>query len=125
MKRIAVAVSILVALTALPAQAQDKEADKRGFVWNDRPSIVFGEDFSVDLTGRPIIKKKKFDPAIGEDLFHLRTMRIGLKGELTKHIDWEIEREITDADTIQFGEWKDVYLQWTTFDALSIKGGRF
>ena len=44
MKRICVAVSILFALAAFPAQAQDNEADKRGFVWNDRPSIVFGED---------------------------------------------------------------------------------
>jgi len=125
MKRICVAVSILFALGALPAQAQDKEADQRGLVWDDRPSIVFGEDISVDLIGRALLEWRKFDPAIGQDLFHLRTMRIGFKGELTRHFDWEIEREITNEDTIQFGDWKDVYLKWTTFDALRIKGGRF
>ena len=125
MKRICVAVCIFFALAALPAQAQDKDADKRGFVWNDRPSIVFGEDLSVDVTGRVLMEWRKFDPPIGEDLFHLRTMRIGLKGELTRHFDWEIEREITDQDTIPVGDWKDVYLEWTTFDALRVKGGRF
>lgn len=125
MKSICVAVSILFALAAFPAQAQDNEADRRGFVWNDRPSIVFGEDISVDLTGRALLEWRKFDPPIGEELFHLRTLRVGLKGELTRHLEWEIEREITNADTIQFGEWKDVYLEWTTFDALRIKGGRF
>ena len=125
MKRSCLAISLLLVLAAHPAQAQDKEADKRGFVWNDRPSIVFGEDISVDLTGRALLEWRKFDPAIGEDLFHMRAMRIGLRGELTRHFDWEVEREIIDDETIQFGEWKDVYVEWTTFDALRIKGGRF
>ena len=120
MKRL-VKVLILIAFDA-PAAAQDK----RGFVWNDRPSIVFGEDISVDLKGRALVEWRGFDPDIGEDTFHLRTARIGLAGELTRHFEWEIEREIVEVEEkVQFGEWKDVYLEWKTFDALRVIGGRF
>lgn len=114
--------SILLAGAAAPLAAQDR----RGFVWNDRPSIVFGENLSVDLKGRALVEWRRFDPEIGEDTFHLRTVRVGLKGELTSHFDWEIEREITEVEEKwQFGEWKDVYVRWRTFDTLSVIGGRF
>ena len=127
MKRISVVASLLLALSAIPAQAQAKKNDdQRGFVWNDRPSIVFGKNISLDLRGRTLLEWRRFDPDIGEDLFHLRTARIGLSGQLTKHFDWEIEREITERDDkIEFGDWKDVALEWNTFDAFSVKGGRF
>jgi phosphate-selective porin len=126
MKRLFCVASIVLALGAIPAQAQDKKPDQRGFVWNDRPSIVFGKNISVDLKGRTLLEWRGFNPDIGEDTFHLRTARIGLKGQLTKHFDWEIEREITEKDDkIAFGEWKDVALEWNTFDAFSVKGGRF
>lgn len=121
MKRLLMVASIAVALAA-PAAAQDK----KGIVWNDRPSIVFGDNISVDLRGRALLEWRKFDPEIGEDTFNLRTLRVGLRGQLTRHFDWEVEREIVeDDDKWQFGEWKDVYFEWNTFDAASIKGGRF
>ena len=34
----------------VPAAAQNK--GKRGFVWDDRPTIVFGEDVNIAVTGR-------------------------------------------------------------------------
>jgi phosphate-selective porin OprO/OprP len=75
---------------------------------------------------------RRFDPDVGEDEFDVRTLRIGLKGDLTTHFDWEIEREIAEVleegevePKWRFGEWKDVYVNWTTFDAFSVKGGRF
>jgi phosphate-selective porin len=120
-------VAILIAC-AVPAAAQDK----KGFVWNDRPSIVFGEDLSVDLKGRVLMEWRTFNPEIGEDTFNLRTARVGLAGELTRHFEWEIEREIVreaaegsvDAK-LKFGEWKDVYLEWRTLDTIRVIGGRF
>lgn len=126
MKRVAVIVLMLCAAAVLPASAQDKKKNKRGFVWNDRPSIVFGKNISVELKGRALVEWRWFDPDIDEDLFHLRTARIGLKGELTKHFAWEAEREIGEADDrLELGEWKDVALEWKTFDKIRIKGGRF
>jgi phosphate-selective porin OprO/OprP len=117
---------VLLAAMAAPASAQGSKKDQRGFVWDDRPTVVFGEDVNVELKGRALVEWRWFDPDIGEDLFHLRTARIGLKGKLTRHFDWEIEREITEQDdTVQFGEWKDVYLEWNTFDGASARGGRF
>ena len=119
-------VAFLLACAAVPASAQDE----RGVVWNDRPSIVFGDNLSVDLKGRLLVEWRRFDPEIGEDTFNLRTARIGLTGELTRHFDWEIEREIertglVGEEKVQFGEWKDVYLEWRTFDKLRVIGGRF
>jgi phosphate-selective porin len=124
---LAVAVAVIAAL-AVPAAAQDR----RGVVWNDRPSIVFGEDLNIDLRGRVQFDGRRFDPDVDEDEFDIRTVRVGLSGELTKHFDWEIEREIdelidegeTEARW-RFADWKDVYLEWVTFDALRLKGGRF
>ncbi len=115
-------VAILIAFAAVPAAAQDK----KGIVWNDRPSIVFGENINIDLKGRVLLEWRKFDPEIGEDTFHLRTARVGLAGELTRHFEWEVEREIVEIeDKWQFGEWKDVYLEWKTFDAFRVIGGKF
>jgi phosphate-selective porin len=120
--------AILIALAAVPAVAQDK----KGLVWDNRPSIVFGEDINVDVRGRAQFDWRWFDPDVGEETYDLRTLRLGLKGRLTRHFDWEIEREIDKAANLEeevekwrFGQWKDVYANWTTFDTFSVKGGRF
>ena len=119
--------TLLLAVVAAPAFAQGKKKDKRGFVWDDKPTIVFGKDINVEVKGRALVEWRWFDPDIDQDTFHLRTARIGLKGKLTKHFDWEIEREITEDDEgkVIFGDWKDVNLEWNTFDAFSVRGGRF
>jgi phosphate-selective porin len=49
--------------------------------------------------------------------------RIGMKGKLTRHLDFELEREIDEDGEWQ--DWKDVYLNWGTFDAVAVRGGRF
>jgi phosphate-selective porin len=130
MKR-GIAIAILLACTALPAAAQDR----KGFVWNDRPSIVFGEDINIELKARALLEWRKFDPEIGEETFNLRTLRVGFAGELTRHLEWEVEREIEhsvgedEADDAEkkwrFGAWKDVWGEWRTFDQFRVRGGRF
>ena len=122
----ALALAILAA--ARPVSAQDE----RGLVWDNRPSIVFGDNINIDLKGRVQFDWRWFDPDVNEPTYDLRTLRLGLKGELTRHFDWEIEREIDDPSDVeealdkwQFGDWKDVFINWTTFDAFSVKGGRF
>ena len=127
MKRAIVMVGIL-ALVAAPAFAQKKkDKDKRGFVWDDRPTIVFGKNINVEFKGRALVEWRAFDPDQGEDLFHLRTARLGLKGKLTKHLSWEAEREVTgdDLSHIKAGDWKDVNVEWKTFRAFTARGGRF
>ena len=127
MKRVLWLAFIAAAATAVPAAAQD-----RGLVWDNRPSIVFGDDLNVEIKGRTQLDWRWFDPETGDETFDVRTIRLGLQGELTRHFDWEIEREIDytenaeeTADQFQLGEWKDVYINWRTFDAFSVKAGRF
>jgi phosphate-selective porin len=126
MKRV-IAALLLVAVAVVPAFAQKKaDNDRRGFVWDDRPTVVFGDHFNVELKGRALFEWRWFDPDIGEELFHLRTARIGLKGELGRDFNWEIEREIGETDgQVAFGDWKDVAMQWKHFDAFKVTGGRF
>src|SRR5689334_24882178 len=104
MKR-ALIVTLLLAAIAVPAAAQTKKKDRRGFVWDDRPTIVFAKDVVLEIKGRTLFEWRTFSPDVKEDVFHLRTARVGLKGKLTKHFDWEIEREITqdDNDQVIFG----------------------
>ena len=127
MMRHCLAATLLVTVAA-PALAQDR----RGLVWDNRPSIVLGEDINVDLRGRVQLDWRWFDPDVGEETFDIRTIRVGLKGNLTRHFDWEIEREIDEATDLEediekwrFGQWKDVFVNWTTFDAFRVKAGRF
>lgn len=132
MKKSLSAVLVIVLACAWPALAQQKPFDavqdrraqgRRGLVWDNRPSIVFGEDVKVDLRAKLQVDWRRFDPQIDEDTFDFRTARVGLKGDLSRHLDFEIERAIENEGS--FGDWKDVYLNWSTFDAFSVKAGRF
>jgi phosphate-selective porin OprO/OprP len=130
MRKILWTALVLVA-GAASASAQDQPFDaaqqgaqgKRGLVWDDRPMIVFGEKVTLGIRGRLQFDWRQFDPEIDEDTFDFRTARIGIKGDLTKHFSYEVEREIDRDGT--FGDWKDVYLDWKTFDGVRLKGGRF
>lgn len=122
--------ALLVAAGAAGAAAQDQSAGgqappgTRGLVWkDDRPTLVFGEDVTLGIRGRLQLDWRQFDPDIDEDTFDFRTARIGFQGDLTRHFSYEVEREI-DREA-QFGDWKDVYLAWKTFDAVRVKAGRF
>ena len=77
-----VIVAILLAV-AVPAAAQDN----KGFVWDDRPTIVFGEDFNIELKGRAQFDWRRYDPEVDETTFDVRTLRFGLQGEITRHFD--------------------------------------
>jgi phosphate-selective porin OprO/OprP len=114
---------IILLVTAAPAFAQKKKV-KKGLVWDDRPSIVFSKNIHIDLRMKLQADWRQFDPEINRDLFDFRNLRFGVKGEFTRHLDFEVEREVTTTDW-QWGDWKDVYVNWKTFDAVEVQGGRF
>lgn len=116
-------IALFLAAGATSAAAQQKDKDKRGLVWDDRPTIIFGDHLTIGIRGRLQLDWRRFDSEVDEDTFDFRTARIGIQGDLTKHFSYEIEREI-DREA-QFGDWKDVYLAWKTYDAFRLKGGRF
>jgi phosphate-selective porin OprO/OprP len=135
----------LLALAASPVWAQTTPAakprkqERRGLVWDgNRPSIVFGEDINMDIRFKIQMDWRQFDPEQGiGDLefpgeFDVETKRFGLKGELTRHFEYEIEHEIAPPTVLtdDFArstktEWKDVFIKWRTMDTIQIIGGRF
>lgn len=118
----AVFVLLLCTLVPRPAAAQDDA--ERGLGWrNGRPSMTFGEDVYVGVRSRLVLDWRGFAPGLDEDRFDLNVMRLGLKGALTRHASFEVEREI-DRDG-GWEDWKDVYLDWTTFRGFSVRGGRY
>jgi phosphate-selective porin OprO/OprP len=114
--------ALLCAAVDARAQSAPKPID-RGFAWkNGRPSIVFGKDVYVSLRSRFVFDWRGFDPDLNEDTYKLNVARVGVKGELTKHFDYEIEREF---DGNGWQDWKDVFINWDTFDPFSVRAGRF
>jgi phosphate-selective porin len=120
---------VVAALAVSAGKAAAQNEPRRGFAWHDRPAIVFGEDVYVDFRVKANLDWRVFDPELdGEDLFELDAGRLGLKGEITRHLDFEIERDLIlepETNTGRWGDWKDVYLNWDTFDPFSVRGGRF
>lgn len=117
------AAGTMAALFLASDDAAAQRGGRRGFAWRDRPAIVFGDNVYAGLRTRAVFDWRGFDPRIDEDRFDLNVLRLGVKGELTRHFDYEIEREI-DSDG-RWEDWKDVYLNWDTFDAFSIRVGRY
>jgi len=114
---------LLAAAMATPAFAQKKPV-KKGFKWNNRPTVVFGKDTHIDLRIKYQGDLRMFDPDLSkEKVYDFRSMRVGLKGELTKHFEFEVERRVSRE--WEAGSWKDVYLMWKTYDKLTLQGGRF
>ncbi len=113
----------LTALVLVAGTTSTAAQDQRGLVWDDRPTIVFGKDVTLGIRAKVQLDWRRFDPEIDEDTYDFRTARVGLKGKLTSHFDYEVERAI-ERDG-EFGEWKDVYLNWSTFDAIRVRAGRF
>ena len=114
---------LLTALVLVAGATSAAAQEKRGVVWADRPTFVFGEDLTLEIRAKLQLDWRRFDPQLDEDTFDFRTARVGLKGDLTRHFDYEVERAIEQEGN--FGEWKDVYLNWSTFDVVRVKAGRF
>jgi phosphate-selective porin len=128
MKTVIAILAFACGAVAGPATAQDQpvppDPTERGLGWrNGRPSLIFGEDLYVSLRSRFVFDWRGFDPELDEDAYDLDVARIGIKGELTRHFDFEVEREFDDD--FNWSDWKDVYLNWDTFDAASVRVGRY
>ncbi len=91
------AAGFILLVAASPAFAQKKPV-KKGLVWDDRPSIVFSKNIHIDLRMKLQTDWRQFDPEINRDLFDFRNLRFGVKGEFTKHFDFEVEREVDTTE---------------------------
>ena len=140
-------VIVLAASGTAHAQKKAKDKDKRGLTWDHRPSIVFGQDIHLDVRMKLVLDWRHFNPPDPKQtLYDFHSLRFGLKGEATRHFGFEFEigtvcdgsassngtvsRSVCleqPATTIEpkRGDWKDVYLDWHTYNRVSIQGGRF
>ena len=138
--------AIMLVLAASGTAHAQKKPVKRGLVWDNRPSIVLGKDIHVDVRMKLQLDWRHFDPLVAkQSLYDFHSLRFGLKGDATKHFSFEVEmatvcdgtasasgtisrdlclrQPATDTEP-ERGDWKDVYLDWHTYNAVSIQGER-
>lgn len=123
-------------LVALPIFAQDTEHEdkeakedkgkKKGvrFVWKKHPSLRIGNWLRTDFRVRFQFDWRGLDSPEDEEgkgLFDFRRQRIGIEGRVTKFVEYEVSREISEVDF----QWKDVYANLRYFKRFQIRGGRF
>jgi phosphate-selective porin OprO/OprP len=135
-----------------PDEDIDPEADtveragRYRFIWNNHPSFRFGSAFRLDMEAQ--LQEDAHASYAGADLkaglkpMDLHRNRVGIQGNLFKHIQYEVKRELTekevDASTLEKcaidptlkgcvpkSLWKDVYLDLTYIKRAQVQIGKF
>lgn len=108
------------AITSPPATAPAAELDARLL---PSPRVRFGKWLTLELTTKLQFDVPRFDPVVDEDDEEAvwRRRRVGIKGELGRHLSFEIEREFGDEDD----PWRDVYVNGKVSDLLELRAGKF
>jgi len=105
------------------------------FSWARHPSMRFGDMFRLDLEAK-LQEDGHASYGLGDGLspWEFHRSRLGVKGSLTKMIDFEIEYEFTEKELtekdITLGvtpksKWKDVYVNLRYFKKAQIEIGKF
>jgi phosphate-selective porin len=103
------------------------------FVWDDAPSLRFGNAFRLDFRFRlQEDGRKPGDDPVPFETWELHRLRGGLDGELFNRIQFQIERELyekedPDKDDEGYSDtlWKDVFVDVNITNALQVRAGRF
>jgi phosphate-selective porin OprO/OprP len=100
------------------------------FTWKQHPSIRFGSVFRVDFEAKfQEDLRGSYDGAPNLDPWDLHRNRVGIKGNLFKQIEYEVEYEITekelDAGKTPKSHWKDVYVNVASIKNAQVKVGKF
>ena len=133
----------LIVLLCLPlaafAQNPGAEGEEEGqkdpikgfqFRFKERPSFRYGENFRLDIRSKWHLDFADLSPAVGadpRDHFSVTRARFGVKGEVTKFFDYEVERELRGAleEDHPYHPWKDVYVDFKPYKFLRFKAGKF
>jgi len=132
---------LLVALLmwCSPGSAQDdKEGGKKEdvpglhFEFKDRPTFRYGNSLEIEIISKWHLDGRQFypsviNPPVTDHVFNVTRARFGVKGEVTKLVNYEVEREF--RGTLQsdhpYHPWKDVNVEFRPFDFLRFKVGKF
>ena len=122
-----------------PDEPVDLQADSGGrgftFSWKQHPSIRYGDVFRLDFEGKMQEDgHSAYGPVKGLSTWEFHRNRFGIKGYLTKHIEYEVEHEFTESELtekdIEAGitpksRWKDVNVNLTYVKNAQVQIGKF
>ena len=130
-----------VAVQTEPSPDEPFDPDASGtssgvhFSWQQHPSMRIGSIFRIDLEAKlQEDGHSSYGPVAGLDPWEFHRNRLGVKGFLTKQIEYEIEREFTEKELtekdVEAGltpksQWKDVNVNLKYFKAAQIQIGKF
>ena len=122
-----------------PDEPIDPEADKGGrgwkFSWKQHPSLRYGDFIRID--GEAKLQEdyhSAYGPVKGLNTWEFHRNRFGLKGYVTKHIEYEVEHEFTEKELTEkdlligitpSSQWKDVYVNLTYYKRAQVQIGKF
>ena len=122
-----------------PDDPVDPQADSAGHgfrsSWKQHPSLRYGDVFRLDVEAKlQEDGHSAYGPVKGLDTWEFHRNRFGIKGYLTKHIEYEIEHEFTEHELtekdIEVGitpksRWKDVNVNLTHVKNAQVQIGKF
>src|SRR5437867_3051949 len=101
------------------------------FKFKDRPSFRYGEIFRLDVKSKWHLDFRSFSPSVtnlpDDSTFLLTRARFGLKGNVTKYVAYEVEREMrqTFADVRERHPWRDNDVDIRPSSLVRVKVGKF
>jgi phosphate-selective porin len=109
------------------------------FSLRNRPSLRLGDYAQIDLKTKWHFDFRGFDPPrvnppgvstalpVTPDTFLLTRARIGLKGSVTRYVEFEVEREMrrTFSSNHEYHPWKDNYVNVKANRFVHVKVGKF
>ncbi len=107
-------------------QQQSGKKQEKGplvFEWKDHPSLRAGKMLRIDFVAKFQADQRTSDAPIAKadtSSFDIAKRRVGIEGEVAKHVAFEVARELTTDDP-----WKDVYANYKQFDGVQVQGGKF
>ena len=122
-----------------PDEPIDPQADAPGrglkFSWKQHPSMRYGDVFRLDVEAKlQEDGHSAYGPVKGLDPWEFHRNRLGIKGYLTKQIEYEVEHEFTENELTEKdleagitpkSRWKDVYVNFTYIKNAQVKLGKF
>ena len=90
------------------------------FAWKDHPAVTFGDVARVEFRARLSAETRLDDDEDDSSRFDPARRRIGVRGELWKTVDFEVEGEVADPQP-----WRDVFANYHVLNAVQVQGGRF
>jgi phosphate-selective porin OprO and OprP len=113
-----------------PPVVEDTPFKALRFVWRDHPSVRAGRNFRIDFQAKSQWDgRRPGDEPADFDTYELHRARVGVDGELFRHIEFSLERELTEreADTGSSSKsaWKDAYVEANYTRVAQVRVGKF